>query len=170
MFFRIVLFLLVVQTAIAQERVSVLMDSLARTSSESEKSRFSIEIASKLANDNWDRSLHYMEIAKESALKSNSEKTLADFYIRLGDIYFDKDALDIALEHYLKANSFYEHKPASERFKLENSLAIIYARTDNEEKALQFFRKVYNYQKQKKDTLNLAEFSITWEAFIWRGM
>ncbi|OAD90917.1 hypothetical protein A7A78_13275 [Aequorivita soesokkakensis] len=156
MLFRFLLFLFLVHSAVAQEGVSVLMDSLAQTSSESEKARLSIKIASKLANDDWDRALSYMDIAKESALKSNSQKTVAHFYKALGDIYFDKDALDIALEHFLKAYSFYETQPASERFKLENGLAIIYARTDNEEKALQFFKKVYNYQKQKNDTINLA--------------
>ncbi len=157
MFFRIIFLLLLVQTAFAQKEVSVLMDSLAQTSSENEKARLSIKIASKLANDDWERALNYMDVAKESALKSKSEKTLADFYNALGNIYFTKDALDIALEHYLKAYDFYENRPASERFKLENNLAIVYARTDNNEKALVYFKKVYNSQKEKSDTLNLAK-------------
>jgi len=156
MYLRIFLFLFLAQMAVAQEGISELIDSLAQTSSDSEKSRLGMEIASRLSNEDWDRALRYMDVAKESALKSNSEKTLADFYNALGDIYFEKDALDIALEHYLKAYNFYETRPASKRFKLENSLAIIYARTDNEDKALQYFKKVYVYQKQKNDTVNLA--------------
>ncbi|MCB0464927.1 MAG: hypothetical protein KDC78_04515, partial [Aequorivita sp.] len=151
------LLLIFVQSAYAQSNISVLVDSLAQTSSENEKSRISIEIASKLATADWDRALRYMDIAKESALKSHSEKTIADFYSALGNIYFSKDALDIALEYFLKAYEFYESQPASERFKLENNLAIIYARTEKETKALQFFKKVYSYEKEKKDTLNLAK-------------
>ncbi len=116
-----------------------------------------MEVASKLAINDWDRALHYMDIAKESAIHSNSEKSLADFYKEMGNIYSDKDALDIALEHYLHAYEYYKNKPASERFKLENNLAIVYARTDNEEKALGYFQKVYVYQKEKKDTLTLAK-------------
>ncbi|MCB0451922.1 MAG: hypothetical protein KDC94_03340 [Aequorivita sp.] len=156
MVFRIFLFLIFVQSAYAQSNISVLVDSLAQTSSENEKSRISIEIASKLAIADWNRALRYMDIAKESAQNSGSDKTVADFYRNLGDIYLDKDALDIALEHYLKAYHFYETKPASERYKLENSLAIIYARTDKEEKALHFFKKVLDYQKQQSDTATLA--------------
>ncbi len=156
MFFRIILLFFLTQTAIGQEGISVFVDSLAQTSSESEKARLSMEIASRLANDDWDRALRYMDIAKESAQKSESDKTVANFYRNLGDIYLDKDALDIALEHYLKAYHFYETQPASERYKLENSLAIIYARTDKEKKALHFFRKVLDYQKQRNDTTNLA--------------
>ncbi|SRX74699.1 tetratricopeptide repeat protein [Aequorivita antarctica] len=157
MIFRLILFLLLVQTVVAQEGVSVLMDSLAQTSSESGRARWSMEIAAKLANDDWERALNYMDVAKESAIKSDSEKTVADFYKSLGNIYFTKDALDIALEHYLKAYEFYESHPDSDRFKLENNLAIVYARTDNNEKALFYFRKVYNSQKEKSDTLNLAK-------------
>lgn len=157
MVFRIVVFLFLVQTVTAQQGVTALMDSLAQVSSYSEKARISMEIASKLALEDWNRSLRYMDVAKESALTSNSEKTLAEFYNNLGNIYFAKDALDIALQNYLKAYDYYRDHPDPERFKLENNLAIVYARTDNEEKALHYFRKVYGNQKKRNDTVNLAK-------------
>lgn len=157
MYFRVILFFIIFQSAMAQNGVAVLIDSLAQTASEGEKARLGMEIASELSNKDWQRAQRYIEVAKKSAERANSVKILADFYIDLGDIYFMKDALDIALEHYLKAYEFYKMHPTSDRFKLENNLAIVYARTGNTEKASKYFKKVYESQKEKKDTLILAK-------------
>lgn len=157
MVFRIILFLFFLQFANTQAQLPQLLDSLARTTLNAEKARISMAIASQLANNDWDRSLNYIELAKKNALKSESEKTLADFYIALAEIYSSKDALDISLEHFIKAYEYYQTQPINkERFKLENNLAIAYARTANEEKALQYFKKIYHYQLTRNDTVNLA--------------
>ncbi|WP_026452500.1 tetratricopeptide repeat protein [Aequorivita capsosiphonis] len=140
----------------SQEKVSILVDSLAKVSSPAAKSVLSLKVASALADEDWERARYYMDIAKENVMAANSPQVLADFYKTVGGIYSDKDALDIALENYLKAYSFYENRAPSEKFKLENNLAIVYARTGNQEKALQFFKKVYQYQQKLNDTLNLA--------------
>jgi len=148
---------MLVPSAYCQDEVNVLIDSLAQVSSVHDRSEISLKIASKLVNEDWERALLYMDLARKNAEKSDSERTLAEFYYGLGDIYLGKDALDIALEHYLKAYEFFSKQPVSERFKLENNLAIVYARTANEEKALQYFKRVFEYQKERKDTLILAQ-------------
>lgn len=156
MVFRVILILFFTRIVCAQAQIPNLVDSLAQTSSYTEKARLSMKIASQLATDDWERALNYMEVAKKNAQESGSPKTLADYYILLGEIYSAKDALDIALEHYLTAYEFYQTQPIADRFKLENNMAIVYARTANEDKALQYFKKVYQYQNTKNDTLNLA--------------
>lgn len=145
------------QALLAQDRVAILVDSLAQTTIIKERSAISLAIAKELQQTDWSRTLYYLDIAKENAVNSGADKELADYYQASGNIYSNKDALDIALAHFLKAYDFYQEKEPSERFRLENNLAIVYARIDNRDKALEYFRKVYNYQKQKKDTLYLAQ-------------
>ncbi|OAB79694.1 tetratricopeptide repeat protein [Cochleicola gelatinilyticus] len=156
MLLRILCFLLLLQSTWAQQPEIVLLDSLSMATSERERARISSLIAFELKNDNWERARNYIEIAEEHAKKSASDSVMAAFYKATGDIYSSKDALDIALKNYLKAYDYYKLQPASERFRLENSLAIVYARTKNDEAALKYFRKVLIFQKQQKDTLNLA--------------
>jgi DNA-binding CsgD family transcriptional regulator len=74
----------------------------------------------------------------------------------VAQIYSNKDALDIALENYLKAYEYYQNRPEEERLKIENNLAIVYARTENSEKALKFFRKIYNYNQTQKNDVHYA--------------
>lgn len=144
------------QFAFSQENISGLIDSLAKVSAPSQKARLSLKVASALANEDWERTRYYIDVAKENALTANSPKVLADFYKTVGGIYADKDALDIALENYLHAYEYYEQEPPSARFKLENNLAIVYARTANPENAIRFFEKVYAYQQTQSDSLTLA--------------
>lgn len=156
MLIRIIFLLFFVQTTVAQHEISTLIDSLAQENSASKKVKISIDIASQLATNDWDRALRYMDIAKESAMESATKEALADFHNGLGNIYFGKDALDIALTHYLEAYDYYKTQPPSKKYKLENNLAIVFARTDNEDKALDYFKKVYSYQKERQDTMVLA--------------
>ncbi|WP_310991384.1 tetratricopeptide repeat protein [Aequorivita marina] len=157
MFLRIIFILLFLQMASAQEQLPALLDSLAQTNSNIEKSRLSLKIASQLASTDWERSLGYMDVAKTNALRSGSDKVIADYYIGLAEIYQAKDALDISLEHYIKAYGYYESLPVSKaRYKLENSLAIAYARTANQENALHYFQKIYRYDETKKDSTTRA--------------
>jgi len=157
MLFRVCVFLFFIQISLAQELVTPLLDSLSVVNSESEKSRISLKIASGLTNTNWKRAQYYLDIAEEAALSSNSSKVLADYYIGIAGIYEEKDALDVALDFYLKAYDFYKYKDFIEKYSLENNLAIVYARVNNKEVALVFFRRNLNYQKIKKDTLSIAK-------------
>lgn len=155
-FIAISFLLLGLQTSFSQKRASDLIDSLAVATVPSQKSRLALKVAQALANIDWERTRYYIDLAKDNALEANSPRILADFYETVGRIYSQKDALDIALENYLKAYEYYETRAPSDRFKLENNLAIVYARTGNQQQALEFFKKVYHYQKTTDDTLNRA--------------
>src|SRR5690554_4266760 len=141
---RLLFLLFVTQFINAQGQLPKLLDSLAETTSESEKSSLSMSIASQLASEDWKRALHYIDVAERSAKKSKSDKTIADFHIAVGEIYSEKDAWDITLENFLKAYDYYKDKPLKDRYALENDLAIAYAETHNHDKALEFFHKIYD--------------------------
>ena len=142
-----------------QQPISRLIDSLAQSSSHSERARLSMAIASQLAEDNWDRALYYMAEAGKSAEKSNAAKTIADFNIAEAEIYSEKGAWDITLQNLVRAYNYYKNQPLKDRYRLENDLAIAYAETDNHEKALEFFHKIYGYEHTKKNPLSLASIS-----------
>ena len=125
MCFRVLLFLCCFQIGFAQERVSVLLDSLAQATSSAEKTQLTLSIAEELQQSNWERTVHYLNIAKEIAQNSKDDKLIAEAYEAAGDIYSNKDALDIALENYIKAYEYYENKKPSQRFRLEN-LSLIH--------------------------------------------
>ncbi len=154
--FILLLFILETTSSFSQEEVSVLVDSLAKVASPADKTILSLKVASGLADIDWERTRYYIDIAKENAIAINSPNVLANYYQTVGGIYSEKDALDIALENFLKAYEFYELITSSEKFKLDNNLAIVYARTGNQESALKFFRKAYSYQQIYKDSLHLA--------------
>lgn len=158
MLLRILFFFTISFSAVAQEQVSVLVDSLANSSSESEKSRISVSIASQLKNDDWERALYYLEIAEKNAIDSGSEEVVASYYDVAGDIFFSKDALDIALEYYLKAYDYYQNQPSNNiSITLEQNLAVTYGRIKEPGKARFFFKKLYGYAEKEKDTVLLAK-------------
>lgn len=156
MVYRLLFILFFTQLAYSQETLPKLLDSLAQTSSESEKVSLSMVIATRLADEDWPRTLQYIDIAENTAKKSISEKIMADFHISVGEIYSEKGAWDITLENWIKAYNFYEKKPLKDRYRLENDLAIAYAETKNYDKAFEFFRKLYSYEATGKSPLNSA--------------
>ena len=87
MLLRIFIILIVVQNAIAQELVIPLLDSLSVVSSESEKSRISLKIASELTHTDWKRSQYYIEVAETAALASDDLLVIADYYKKTGENY-----------------------------------------------------------------------------------
>ncbi|QIE60267.1 hypothetical protein G5B37_12055 [Rasiella rasia] len=158
MLFRLLLIFLIAFSGMAQEPISVLVDSLAITSSEGEKSKISISIASQLKNEDWDRALHYLNIAEKHAINSDSEELIAQYNTTAGDMFFSKDALDIALEHYLKAYDYYQNKPSSSTsITLEQNLAVVHGRINEPLKARRFFKKLYDYAAKERDTILLAK-------------
>lgn len=156
MVFRVVLVLLFTQWINAQVPFPKMLDSLAKISTEEEKAKLSMEIASRLASDDWKRALYYMNIAEKSAKKSKSEKIIADYHIAEAEIYSEKGAWDITLENLVHAYGFYKDRPLKERYRLENDLAIAYAETEYHDKALEFFHKIYGYEHTQQSPLNLA--------------
>ncbi len=143
---------------LSQSNVNQQIDSLTFEKSSIERANISNKIARKLKDTAWERAQHYLEYAEKEAKSSKSDKTLAKTYITVADIYYDKDVLDIALDFYQKAYNIYNKNiEKGEIFKLENDLAIIYARMNNKDKALYYFQKVYEYQLKQKDSLHLAK-------------
>ncbi len=159
MILRVLFILFFTQFLYAQTPLPTLFDSLAQSNSDNEKSRLSMIIASQLAKDDWQRALHYIELAEKSALSSRSEKVKADYYNAVAEIYSEKDALDITLENFVKAYKYYQHRPLKERYRLENDLAIAYSETENYEKALKIYHKIYKYDHTQKNPKNLAAVS-----------
>ena len=155
---RFIVFILIIQSCYSQDRVSLLLDSLTIVSSEKEISRISQEIASELKNKDWERSLHYIEYSLEIAKSSKSEEILADTYFATANIYYAKDALDVALEYYQKAYNYYKQSQnTTKKYTLENDLAVIYARLKNKDKALYYFRDINKHWTEKKDSILIAK-------------
>ena len=142
----------------AQNRVSALVDSLTTAQNSSKRTQLGQDIAWKLKDSDWKRTLHYLEYAETEAIATNTTIVLADFYARAADIYYDKEMFDIALSFYQKAHKIYIENDNSQKInKLNNDLAIIYARMNNKDKALHFFTKVYKYQQKHQDSISLAQ-------------
>lgn len=68
-------------------------DSLAQATSTVEKTKLSLSIAETLQNSNWERTLHYLDVAKKTSVNSNDTSLLAEVYLTTGNIYSNKDAL-----------------------------------------------------------------------------
>jgi tetratricopeptide (TPR) repeat protein len=143
----------------SQPSTKELIDSLNTIENHEKKVELSLKIALKLQNSDWDRAIKYVELAENEAKKTaNSELSLAKVYITAGDIYDSKDVLDIALQYYLKAYNIYKSKDdVQEAARVENNLAIIYAKGNNKAKALKYFLNVYKYQKSRKDPTKLVK-------------
>ncbi|MCX7546796.1 tetratricopeptide repeat protein [Xanthomarina sp. F1114] len=142
-----------------QESVNILIDSLNLTNSVEEKISLSQQIAMELKDEDWERALTYLELAKTEAKKTkNPDIYLAPIYENIATLYYDKDVLDVTLDYYQKAYNIYlKANDFDEVFKVENNLAIIYARLNNKEEALKHFQKIYKHQLSKKDTLRTAQ-------------
>lgn len=158
--------MLFTQFLTAQVQLPKLLDSLAQTTSESGKANLSMTIASQLAKEDWKRALKYIEFAEKSAIKTKSDSIIADIDIAIAEIYSEKDAFDVSLEHFLKAYNYYKNKPLSERYRLENDVAIAYSQTQHSDKALEFFQRLSNYEHTKENPLKLASI-INSIALVW---
>jgi len=150
-------FLFFFQFAKGQELLNPLLDSLSVVSSESEKSRISLKIALELYNTDWERSQYYLDVAEESALVSEDPKAYADFSKIVGDIFHEKQALDISLKYYLKAYEFYKDTDLPKKYIIESRLSVLYAQVEDFDDALFFCKLSYENQKKQKDSLSLAK-------------
>ncbi|QLC64995.1 hypothetical protein LPB248_01515 [Flavobacterium sp. LPB0248] len=127
------------------------IDSLNITDSHEKKVDLALKIASKLKDTDWDRAIKYIELAETEAKKvDKADLALAKVYLSAGGIYSSKDVFDITLQYYLKAYEIYKSNNIEDEIvQVENSLAIIYGKTNNQEKALKYFLNVYRYEKAK---------------------
>lgn len=143
----------------SQTATKELIDSLNMINDHAKKADLSQKIALQLQNNDWERTLKYLELAENEAKKAtNTEMALASVYVTSGKIYAEKDVVDIALEYYLKAHEIYKNNnEILLTAEVENNLAIIYAQANNQQKALEYFLHVYRYQKSKKDSVKLVK-------------
>ncbi len=134
-----------------EERLNELLDSLSTSQTDAKALEYSLKVASELKYTNWTRAEHYLALAKEKAEKSGSPELLAEFYKSASQIYYDRDAFDVAIDYNLKAYDFYKNQNRDEQYEIENSLAIIYARLNNRERAFYYFNRIYQHQKKIKN-------------------
>lgn len=153
------IFLLIINLSNGQEPVDILIDSLNFESNLKQRIALITSISSELVESDWDKAISYLELAEREVESSeNAQEELALVYKSYGNIFYSKDILDITLEYYLKAYNLYKELGNETEFTLlENDLAIIYARLNNNEKALEYFNNVYEYQLKHKDSLRLAQ-------------
>lgn len=156
---RITIFLLLLtQFGFAQINVDKLLDSLSMNLADKDKVRISRQIAWELRDSDWKRALHYIETAEALAAKIDSEEFTADLNSKIADIYNDKDAFDAALTYLLKSYDYYQlHEVGEKKYHIENSLAIIYARLNNRQKARFYFDKLLKHHSKKKNTIYIAK-------------
>ena len=135
------------------------IDSLNTIDSHEKKVDLALKIASKLQDTDWDRAIKYIELAEIEAKKTDqADLALAKVYLSAGGIYSSKDVLDITLQYYLKAYEIYKSNNIEDEIvQVENSLAITYGKTNNQEKALKYFLNVYRYQKSKNEPDKLVK-------------
>lgn len=79
----------------AQDRVTLLIDSITFVDDPAEKARLSNKIAWELKDSDWERAIQYLEYSEEQSQISNSDEILARFYVTAADIYFDKDVFTL---------------------------------------------------------------------------
>lgn len=141
-----------------QEKLNVLIDSLSTGAITNENAvELALKITDKLKLTDWHRAERYLEIAKKKAEQSKSPELEAEFYKNAAKIYYDRDAFDVSLNYNLKAYDFYKNKFPCEQNEIENLLAVIYARLNNESKALYYFKRVYAFHKEQDNSVATAQ-------------
>lgn len=142
----------------SQERTDLLLDSLLISNSSTEKISLSHQIAEELKLIDGERAIYYIEYASQVAENSGSASQIAKNAKRTADFYYSLDILDASLNWYLKAYAFYSKQAASlDLLETENSLAIIYARLKDEEKAMEYFRNIHRNAIIMEDTLSIVK-------------
>jgi len=136
-----------------------LIDSLNLVESHEEKSRLSTKAATQLHSTHWERALTYIELAEAEALKTkNPQDLLPSVYIAKAKMYDSRDVWDVSLDYYQQSHIILtETQDSSLLFLVENNMATIYARLQNDANALKYFRRVERYHSRLNDTLRQAQ-------------
>lgn len=153
----LLLLLFLGQLTFAQNNVDKLIDSLAIASNDEDKAKIALDISYNLKDTDWKRASHYIQYTESLLKKISSEEFNAEANSRIAAIFNEKDALDIALSHFLKAYGYYQTTETEKKYDTEGSLAIIYARLNNTERALYYFNKLLKHYTAKKDKLHIAK-------------
>ncbi|MFB9053112.1 LuxR C-terminal-related transcriptional regulator [Formosa undariae] len=143
----------------AQTSSEVLIDSLSLTQDKLKKIELCKTVAVELADSDWEKAVEYLDFAESEALETKqSDFNLASVYVAKAELFASKDLLDLSLDYFMKAHEIYNTlNKVVEIIKVEHYLALIYAQFNNEEKALQYFSKIYNYQIKNNDSIKMVE-------------
>ncbi len=138
--------------------IQTLVDSLISNSDYQKKTELSLKIAKQLINTDWDRCNKYIEIAEDNLIKIDNKDKQITAYIKIADIFYSKDLLDISLKYYQKAYQLINKNTGLDiKNEIENNIAIVYAQLKNTNKALEYFKKVLKYNLNNNDTLGVAK-------------
>src|SRR5690606_6654209 len=135
----------------AQESLTELIDSLAVAQNQMTSFELCLKIADELKYSDKTRAAHYLELARKKAENIDKEKSWKEFYKQSAQIYYDLDAFDISIEYLLKEYEFYEKSDEKRKYEIEGQLGIIYARMNNQNKALYYFEKLQKHYQKKKN-------------------
>ncbi len=152
----VVVFLFLSNIVMAQNDISILIDSLILSKNPTKSVDLSLNIASKLKFDNIERTKYYVDIAKKNTEKINSDEAWKNYYRKSAKVFFEIDALDLLTDSLLKEYDFYKNTTNERRYLLENQIAILYARLNDKDLALFYFNKLWNHYSAKKDYYFMA--------------
>ncbi len=148
----------IIKQAVNKHQVRLLIDSLTLAKSKSYKIKLSHKIAVLLSDKNPSRALYYLNYANGLAKEVGTKDQLFKSLKKTGDYYYYKDALDVALDYYLKSLAYCDlDRPSIDRLKIENNIAVIYARLKNMKKAIHYFNESYMVSKALKDSSYIAK-------------
>lgn len=150
-------FLMGLPLAVAQPKTNALLDSLTMNLPDQRKALVAQKVAWEMRDTDWKRALHYIEYAEALAKKTDSDPFSAELNTKIAEIYNDKDAFDVALTYLLKSYDYYRRQNGEKQYHIENSLAIIYARLNNKEKAKYYFDRLLRHHTEKKNTVYVAK-------------
>lgn len=138
----------------AQDRLTVLLDSLSIEKESHNKLELSLKVASELKFKDKLRATHYMKVAQDYAQKIDTEESWKLFYFETHNIYTELEQLDLALESLLNLYEYYKNTEDAKKYEIENYLAIIYSKSNNTNEAIRYFRKILKfYEEQEMYTL-----------------
>jgi len=103
--------------------------------------------ASEMLYDNWEEAKKNINEADEISAKSQNPDLRNAFYTTAATLYYDRDIFDIALRYNLEAHQYFEKKDRVKASEIENRIAIINARMNNQKDALKHFRSIYIFNK-----------------------
>lgn len=106
-----------------------------------------LDQADELKYSDWKKSAQLITLADKLSEKSNDDGLRATFYKKAALIYYDRDIFDVSLKYNMTAYDYYKIKDQSKASEIENVLAIINARLNQKETALEHFRNIYSYNK-----------------------
>ncbi|QIG89805.1 hypothetical protein G6R40_09085 [Chryseobacterium sp. POL2] len=141
----------------SQDKVAVLTDSLLQSKDPQKNVELSLKIADQLKFKNFERAKYYINLSKDNTQKIDTDEAWINFYKKSGKIYFDVDALDLFGESLLKQYEYYKNTTHERRYKLENQLAILYARLNDKDLALYYFNKLWEHYKKQKNYPMMAQ-------------